>query len=335
MSVTDLAGVGLPDQDAYWAAVLDGDEQAAYAVATDCLARGVPLPTVLDGLVAGSQARVGDLWEANGFTVAQEHAATAVSEAVVARLAPLAAEPGGPRVLVACAEREWHALPALVVTHTLRAAGLRAEFVGASASRDQVVARILDTGPRLVLLSASVASSLPRVRRQVEAVRGTGTPVVVGGRAFGGDPVRAQRLGATAYAATPADVLRMIGTLPHHVPAAAPLRGAAAQEARSISAIADEVVRDVLAAPTVTAALGNHDGSPDDWTTVLSTFVPHVVDCVVGALLVEDPGVVSGERAWLEEVVAHRHGDPRAVDAVWVALAARLREYPGAARVLS
>ena len=333
--MTTTAPVATQEQDAYWSAVLAGDERAAYDVAADCLARGVPLPEVLDGLVRGSQARVGALWAANGFTVAQEHAATAVSEAVVGRLAPLVVTPTGPSVLVACAEREWHALPALVVTHTLRAGGLRAEFVGPSASRDQLVARILDSGPRAVLLSASVASSLPRVRRQIEAVRGTGTPVVVGGRAFAGDPARAQRLGATAYAATAEGVVRMMATLPHHVTAAAPLRSPGAQEARSIAASSDEVVRDVLSDRRVEAALGHRDGSPDDWTTVLATFVPHVVDCVVGALLVEDPAVVTAERAWLEEVVVHRGGDPRAVDAVWSALAARLREHPEAAQVLA
>ncbi|WP_395694438.1 B12-binding domain-containing protein [Nocardioides sp.] len=327
--------VAATERDAYWSAVLAGDAHAAYAVAADCVSRGVLLPAVLDGLVTGSQARVGDLWSTNAFTVAQEHAATAVSEAVVTRLAPLVVEPSGPLVLVACAEREWHSLPALVVTHTLRAAGVRAEFLGASASREQVVTRILDTGPRLVLLSASVASSLPRVRRQVEAIRGTGTPVVVGGRAFGADALRAQRLGATAYAATPADVVRMLDTLPRHVPPAAPLRTPAALEARSISASGDEVARDVLADPAVAAALGSRPGSPDHWTTVLATFVPHVVDCVVGALLVDDPAVVAQERVWLEEVVVHRGGEVAAVESLWTALTDRLREYPEAVRVLS
>ena len=327
--------IGASERDAYWSAVLAGDDRTAYAVAAAALDRGVRLPDVLHALVTGSQGRVGDLWAANTFTVAQEHAATAVSEAVVARLAELTPAPDGPHVLVACAEREWHALPALVVTHTLRASGVRAEFLGASASRDHLVARILDSGPRLVLLSASVASSLPRVRRHVEAVRGTGTPVVVGGHAFGGNPVRAQRLGATAYAATPEDVVELLETLPHHVPAAGPLRSPAAQEARAISSIGDQVARDVLGAPAVAAVLGQPDGSPDHWTTVLSTFVPHVVDCVVGALLTDDPTVVAAEREWLEDVVDRRAGDPAAVAAVWSALAVRLREFPEAAGILS
>jgi MerR family transcriptional regulator, light-induced transcriptional regulator len=323
------------NQDAYWAAVQARDVGAAYDVAAGCLARGARLGEVLEALVSQAQDRVGRLWAADALSVAEEHAATAVSEQVVARLARLVPQPDGALVLVACAEREWHSLPALVVTHTLRDLGLRAEFVGPSASPDHVVARILDTGPRAVLLSASVASSLPRVRRQVEAVRSTGTPVVVGGRGFGGDPQRALALGATAYAARADDVVAILDTLPHHVGPVAPLRGAPAHEAQAITSSRDDVVRAVLASPAVARSLAGQDGSPDHWSTVLSTFVPHVVDCVVGGLLVDDPLLVAAERSWLRDVVTRRGGAAASVDVVWDALADRLRDFPEAVRLLS
>lgn len=333
MNVT-AAAVSDAEREAYWDAVVAADVPAARAVAAASLDRGVPLPDVLRSLVTGSQARVGELWAASSWTVAQEHAATAVSEAVVSALAGSVDDGTGPRVLVACAEREWHALPAMVVTQTLRAAGVRAEFLGASTSPDQLVARILDSGPRLVLLSASVASSLGRVRRQVEAVRGTGTPVVVGGHAFGGDASRAEKLGATAYATTPEAVVQMLDRLPHHVPAAPPLRSPGALEAQTVQALTDEITADVLAHPRLAAMLGQPTGTPDHWSTVLATFVPHVVGCLVGALLVDDPAVVAAERTWLADVLDRRGGDPRAVPAVWEALAERLREFPEALRLL-
>ena len=45
------------------------------------------------------------------------------------------------------------------------------------ADSHSLISRIVDLGPRAVLLSASLTSSLPRVRRHVEAIRGTSTPV--------------------------------------------------------------------------------------------------------------------------------------------------------------
>ena len=59
-----------------------------------------------------------------------------------------------------------------------------------------------------------------------------------------------------------------------------------------------------------------------------------MVGCVAGGLLAEDPSVPGEARTWLADVLALRGGDPRAVDALWQALAARLREYPEAVRLL-
>ena len=322
--------------DAYWSAVAGVDDRAAYAVAAAARGRGVPLEEVLAGLVVAAQQRVGDLWCRDEWTVAQEHAATAVGEEVVRRLGEQVPDAAaGPLVTVACVEREWHALPALVVALVLRDRGFRVGYLGASASRDHLVSAILDTGPRVVLLSASLTSSLPRVRRQVEAVRGTGTPVVVGGRAFDPEGLRAQRLGATAYAATPAAAVPLLPTLPLLVPPAPPLRHAGALEARSIEAECDAVSHDVLRAAR--AGLGIDEtpaGPPDDWRVVLATFVPHVVDCLAGALLAQDPRVLGDARTWWTEVLAARCAPPATVPTLVEALAHRLHDHPEAVRLL-
>lgn len=325
------------EHGAYWTAVSEGDEAAAHAVAAAAVARGVGVEDVL-GLVTAAQLRVGELWADNDLSVAQEHAATAVSEAVVRRLTEQTVEPAeGSVVLVACVEREWHALPALVLAQVLRGHGLRVDYLGANASRDGLVNSIVDLGPRAVLLSASLTSSLFRVRRQVETVRGTGTPVVVGGRAFDPQGVRARRLGATAYAATPADLVALLPTLPRHVAFAPALRHPAAAEARSLQASAEELSRDVDR--TLRATLGLSPDAlgadPDDWRVVLTGFVPHVVDCVTGALLTEDPTVVAETHEWLRRVLAGRGAPPDAVAALWQALRQALHDYPEALGILA
>jgi methanogenic corrinoid protein MtbC1 len=326
------------DLDAYWSALSSADEQGAYAAAAAVHERGAPLETVLVDLVAAAQRRVGELWASNQWTVAQEHAATAVSEQVVRRLAGDLPDPTeGSLLLVACVEREWHALPALVVAQTLRSWGLRVEYLGANASRDHLVGRILDVGPRAVLLSASLASSLPRVRRQVEAVRGTGTPVVVGGRAFDADGRRALRLGATAYAATPQQALALMADLPRHVPAAPALHHAGAADAASLQAAGDALARELIIGTDAALRLsGGSEAavSPDDWRVVLATFAPHVVDCVIGGLLTDDASVVRECRTWLDDVLHGRDAPPHAADAMWETLGRLLRDHPAAGRMV-
>lgn len=329
--------------EAYWAAVVTDDLVAAHAVAAAVVARGLPLDAVLTDLVSATQLRVGGLWAANVWTVAREHAATAVSEHVVRRLAePLSAPATGPVLLVTAPEREWHALPGLVVATTLRSYGLPAEHLATNASAEQLVAAIGDRTPRAVLISASLASSLPRLRRQIVAVRATGTPVVVGGRAFDASHRdasvrRAEQLGATAYAANAREAADLVAGLPLRVAPAPELDHPGAVEARALLADADRLAREVLTATD--AGLGLSGGgeaavSPDDWRVVLATFVPHVLDCLAGALLTRDDELVPACRSWLGDVLAARDADPEACAVLWSCLGTSVRGHREARRLI-
>lgn len=321
----------------YWEAVAGGDGDSAEAVAVSALEAGVPVSQVLEELVVAVQMEVGRLWATNEWSVAREHAATAVGERVVGRIAAELPKPSGRVVLVACVEREWHALPALVVATSLLACGVNTTYLGASTTRGRLAERILVDDPSAVLLSASLTSSLPRVRRHIEVVREARTPVVVGGLAFRDAEARAERLGATAYAASPDSAARVIPTLPDAVEAAPPLTHRGAREAADILAEADDVCRDVLASTDRRLGLtgGGEDAtSPDDWRVVLATFVPHVVDSLAGALLTQDPTVMWQTRTWLDDVITRRGGDPRAGEAVFAATADRLSGLPEARALL-
>lgn len=334
---TMTAAIDPDELETYWSAVVAGDEATAVALARDVRDRGVPLDQVLEGLVVTAQRRVGELWWHNFWSVVREHAATAINEEVVHRLEADLDEPvDRPRLLVACGEREWHSLPALVVAVSLRSRGHPVDYLGANASRDQVVSHLLDTGPRAVLLSASLSSSLPRVRRMIEAIRGSGTPVVVGGRAFDTLGVRARRLGATAYGTDPRQALHLLSTLPHQVDPVSPLRHRGANEASAILASADALDRDAWAATCVALGLAPvaEPTAPDRWDVVLAGFVPHVIDCLVGSLMTQDPTVLGDARFWLTEVVAGRSGDPAAVPTLWRALADLLQDHPTARALL-
>jgi methanogenic corrinoid protein MtbC1 len=324
-------------EEAYWAAVSAGDERSAVALVADALTDGAD-PEALLALVTRAQLRVGELWQGNHWTVPHEHAATAAGEAAIRRLAEDVPEPlGGPLLLVGCVDGEWHAMPALVVAQSLRHRGFRVDYLGANASRDHVVSHVADRAPRAVLLSASLTSILPRVRRHVEAVRATGTPVVVGGRAFDAEGVRARRLGATAYAADPDALVVLMPELPHRVLPAPTLRLPSATEARDLQAMADDVGRDVTAALRVRfgfASLTDQDAL-DDWRVVLATYVPHVVGSLLGALLTGDGTIMPETRVWLTDVLAGRDAPAEVPEFLWNALEQRLHDHTETRRLLA
>ena len=123
--------------------------------------------TVLTDVIAAAQRAVGDRWQRGEWTVAQEHAATAMAVAATktvmrhVRRTPVTRG----RIIVACAEREWHALPAMIIDCALRSHGWDTTLLGASTSPLRLNQYLQDLGPEAVAVSCSVLGALPTTRR--------------------------------------------------------------------------------------------------------------------------------------------------------------------------
>ncbi|MER5884136.1 cobalamin B12-binding domain-containing protein [Streptomyces sp. NPDC001941] len=224
--------------EALWAAVRDGDEITASMVVLDLLEAGTDPVTALLDVVAPVQARVGAEWAANRLTVAQEHAATAINDRVIAALAQatrdsaaargrspvpvpaqggpsLPEEPAAPgsrpparpepiapsrgRITVACVDGEWHAFPARLLGEVLRLDGWRVDFLGAHTPTAHLIHHLHQTGPSAVALSSSLPTHLPTAHAAITACQAIGVPVITGGKAFGPAGRYAHLLGADAW----------------------------------------------------------------------------------------------------------------------------------------
>jgi MerR family transcriptional regulator, light-induced transcriptional regulator len=304
-----------------------GDENAAIAVALAAVDAGSDPVDLMFELVVPAQREVGRRWAVGDWTVAQEHAATAVSEAVVAALAARAQWPAPTRghVVVACAEREWHSLPARIVTHAFRAAGWRATYLGACTPPGQLVRFLDETGADAVAVSCSVVAALPAARRMIEAVRESGRPVLAGGPAFGADAQRALALGATAWAA---DARAAVRTLEQITPGAGPcepLRHAGADEHLEISLRFSDFRRGVLT---------RWEGEPATELTgdLAEDLAEHALHALAASLLADDRTVLVDTDRWLVDLFTARGHDPLLAPRLWRAVRETVGEFLPQAR---
>lgn len=320
----------------YLAAVSTGDRAAAVAVVRRLRDAGLSPLEVMNDVIAPTQLRVGELWASDAWSVAQEHAATAVSEAVLGLLGaeiPTPAESERP-VIVTCVEQEWHALPALLVAEHLRAAGMPVSYLGANASAEHLVRHVHEVSARAVALSCSLGASLPRVLKQVEAVRATGTPVVLGGSAFDPHGRRAAALGATGFATSGRSAVDVVSTLPSAVPPAAGPPHDAAVEGQAIHAQREELttrLRERLAASWGPEDLGD---VITGCRRALLDHLQHLVGSLAGALVTDDRTVFDDAVVWLAEVIRHRDGPDGVVGGTVAELEVVVAEYPWATRLL-
>ncbi|MHB6912347.1 cobalamin B12-binding domain-containing protein [Streptomyces sp. DB-54] len=327
--------------DRLWQAVRSGDEHAAGAGARAALADGVPAETLLLDVIGRVQRKVGVEWAANRLTVAQEHAATAINDRVIAMLAQhpdaAPAQPERGRVTVACVDGEWHALPARLLAEVLRLRGWRVDYLGAQVPAPHLIAHLHLTNPDLVALSGSLVTRLPTAHATLTACQATGVPVLVGGAAFGSDGRHAHQLGADAWApdarqaaerlrrplARRASDHQVLDDLPH----------LADQEYTLVAGSARQLVRDVLAGlESRFPAVRDYDDRQRDHT---AQDIAHIVEFLGAALYTDDSEVFSGFLVWTADVLHARAVPPVSLLPALDLLEHGLRDFPRAAGLIS
>lgn len=190
--------------DEYVRALSDVDPVLARSVVLDLLEQGTPVREIATQVLAPAQVRVGQMWEQGLWSVADEHAATAVTETALHVLSEAdtgASRPERPHVLVACAEGEWHTLPARLAATVAMAGGAHVTVLGPSLPADHVLRRLAKGDVDVLALSCTMHTNLIGAARCISVAHEVGVPVIVGGRAFGATSQRAERLGADRWGA--------------------------------------------------------------------------------------------------------------------------------------
>lgn len=307
-----------------------GDEKAAVALIGDLLEGGADPVTVLVDVIAAAQREVGLRWQQNLWSVAQEHAATQIATAAttaVARFALRVPVTEG-SVVLACAEKEWHVLPPMIVGYAMRASGWDVTLLGASTSPMRLSQHVHDFGPDAAAVSCSVLAALPTSRRFIEACTAGGVPVIAGGSAFGVDDVRARALGATAWASGPRQCIPALRQLPTVVPAATKLPTGPAVEQAGLEIAHLRLAGELREKWSPTARPTARNPSIDGVDAVAHDVIHQALHAVSAALITSDPRLIPETSAWIADVLIARRVDPRLVTELGHRLATTLSAYP-------
>lgn len=257
-------------------------------------------------LLAEVQRKVGELWQQNELTVADEHAATAVVDLALAA-ACLEVErrphaPGG-TVVVACAEEEWHVMPARMFAEQLTAAGWDVVFLGASTPAEHLQRFVAAEPPAAVAVSCTVPLYLHGARRAIAASHAAGVPVLAGGAAFGTAPNRAAAIGADAWAST---LDGAVATLSRWVSNRPPLAAPLVDDAPALAAGAERP----MIVERAMSALASRYPPLGDYTSGQLARTREDLDYILrfaeASLLTGDDSIITSFASWLKSVLAAR-----------------------------
>lgn len=140
------------------------DAAGAFRVASRALEQGMTIPVLYHRVVAPAMHEIGVLWERGAITVADEHAATALTHRVLAGLRPpiqldvagSEAEREKRLALLATVEGEQHALGLRMAADVLEDTGYRVIYLGADVPTDALLQSVTAFSPDLLALSATM-----------------------------------------------------------------------------------------------------------------------------------------------------------------------------------
>ncbi|MFJ9060032.1 B12-binding domain-containing protein [Streptomyces sp. NPDC102409] len=328
-------------RDQLWEAVTSRDEYRAAGIVFTALDNGMDAETALLDLIAPVQTKVGTEWAANRLSVAQEHAASAITERVIAALAHHPAHRTPPslgHITVACVDQEWHSLPARLLAEVLTLRGWRVDFLGAQVPTQHLIAHLHNSGADTVALSSSLPTRLPTAHAAITACQAIGVPVLAGGAAFGHDGRYARLLGANAWApdaraaarrlaeGIPAPDLagghQQIDDLPH----------LADQEYTLVARTQHQLIKTVLTQledrfPAMAAYTAHQrERTAED--------IAHIVEFLTVSLYTDDGDLFTTFITWTADILTARHVPARSLHPALDILATELKDFPRTTRLL-
>ncbi len=303
--------------------LIEGDAGGAFHLVRGLLEQGIPFDVVLFDVVSAAHSDFGRRWQEGDYRIADEHAATGTVETVVALLAGSFDLPDdGEPIVVAAAEGDHHSLPVRLASAHLLALGYRVRYLGSNMEANDLAAYLQDDPPKALILSCAMSTLLPGARASVRAAHRAGVPVLSGGPGFGPNGVWAYSVGADAWVASPREIDDVLQSWEPDIEVAEQLVQPEPADVLSI----EQHREDILA-----AAIGTLD-EPD---RRIRAELALLLQAVEAALLVDDPSLVSGFKAWQSSALSS-HGYAAQMPAnLQRGLSAGLRAVaPGAADLL-
>ncbi len=187
LSPLELGSIGCELSERYLLALREGKPKLALAVADEALDAGANIAAVHSQLIDPAMKTIGELWERDVISVADEHLATEISERVAARVFWRALN-GAPRrrerVVMAAIQGEQHVLGLRLAADVLESAGFDVLYLGANLPLRALLQACRAHHPDVLGLTVSMPLNVPTLAWEVNEVRTLERPprVMIGGR---------------------------------------------------------------------------------------------------------------------------------------------------------
>jgi len=197
--------------------VLNGKKSNASELILSLVKGGIPVKKIYIDILQQVQYEIGNLWQTNKISIAQEHYATSVTQLVISQMYPylFTGKEKSKVLLTSCVSGELHEIGLRMLTDIFEIEGWDTWYLGANLPDDSIIEMIKEKKPDIIAFSVTVMFYLDKLMALIEGIRKAGitTPIMVGGYPFKNDKRLWKKVGADGWAIDPERALKVADRL--------------------------------------------------------------------------------------------------------------------------
>lgn len=170
---------------AFTKSILAGDVHSLMELHSSSIHSKIDNFTFYEKIIKPSMYRIGDLWEKNQITVADEHLATATLKYLLATVfTHQEASENHPKALLFCIEGEHHSLGLELANEVFKEKQWNTRYLGANVPVKDALTFIEAWEPHVIGISIGMTTELTRLKECIEEIReySQEIEILVGGR---------------------------------------------------------------------------------------------------------------------------------------------------------
>jgi MerR family transcriptional regulator, light-induced transcriptional regulator len=204
----------------FFETLISGHRPSARQLLDQQLAAGATPDMLITDLFWPTYETVERLYRADQLSKLSHHTATRLLRVLVDQNAAKLdrAAFNGRKILALCGPKDADELGAQMAVDMLESAGYGVTYGGGGIANDEILARVNEDQPDVLLLFASGPTDLPNIRELIDTIREiNATPnmqIVVGGGVFNRAEGLAEEIGADLWATDPLELVDLLNENP-------------------------------------------------------------------------------------------------------------------------
>lgn len=201
-------------------ALISGDRPAARSVVEDAASGGFSPERIVGDLFWPTYELIEKLHRGDKLSTLSHHMASRLLRVMVDQTTAgfTIKAPVGRTIFAVCGPSDADELAAQMAVDLLEAEGFDVAFAGGGIANDEILERVQETQPDVLLLFASAPSDLPNIRELIDTIHEIGacrkTQIAVGGGVFNRAEGLAEEIGADLWACDPRELVEEISENP-------------------------------------------------------------------------------------------------------------------------